>query len=63
MARKKTPTPPSLAELLKGALDFNQWQRQVLIEAIGLIESNGSACETPSDDSGTRGSAADDPQP
>ena len=61
MARKKTPTPPSLAELLKGALDFNQWQRQVLIEAIGLLESNGSACEASPDDDETRGDALGDP--
>jgi hypothetical protein len=61
MARKKTPTPPSLAELLKGALDFNQWQRQVLIEAIGLLEINGTAAGPASDDSETRGGASNDP--
>lgn len=61
MARKKTPTPPSLAELLQGALNFNQWQQQVLIEAIDLLESNGSACDAPPKDDETRGGTASDP--
>ena len=59
MARKKTPTPPSLAELLKGALDFNQWQRQVLMEAIDLLEAGSAG--GPAGDKDVRGDDVDDP--
>lgn len=61
MARnKKTPTP-TLAELLKAAPNFNQWQQQVLNEAIRLVEATGR--QNDSEDSGgtTHGPAARDP--